>query len=225
LNASPQNRCPAPDSVEHASAWQGVPSALEERRAALRQAGQLAGAAVLWAAVGALPRVAQAQNRGDSPGVEVRTLNLRREDGAVLLDFDLQVHLPPAVEEALSRGVPLYFQAQAALFRPRWYWRDARVSRVERQWRLSYQPLTGNYRVSLGAISQYHGRLEDAMVTVSRLGRWVLAEAGQAEAGERHYAEFAWRLDTTQLPRPMQFGLGAGSEWSLGVERTLRLEP
>jgi hypothetical protein len=52
-----------------------------------------------------------------------------------------------------------------------------------------------------------------------------VAEPGQAEAGERHYAEFSWKLDTSQLPRPMQFGLGSGSEWSLGVERTLRLEP
>jgi hypothetical protein len=164
------------------------------------------------------------QVRGDTPGVEVRTLNLRREDGAVMLDFDLQVNLPATVEEALSRGVPLYFQAQATLFRPRWYWRDARVARVERQWRLSFQPLTGVYRVTLGSISQTHSRLEDALVAVSRLGRWVLAEAGQAEANERHYAEFAWRLDITQLPRPMQFGLGAGSEWSLGVERTLRLD-
>lgn len=156
--------------------------------------------------------------------MEVQTLSLRREDGAVLLDFDLRVQLPPAVEDALNRGVPLYFHATAALFRPRWYWRDARVARVERQWRLSYQPLTGVFRVSLGSISQNHTRLEDALATVTRLGRWQVAEPGQAEAGERHYAEFSWRLDTTQLPRPMQFGLGSGSEWSLGVERTLRLE-
>ena len=81
------------------------------------------------------------------------------------------------------------------------------------------------YRVGLGAISQNHARLEDALATLTRVGRWQVADTGQAEAGERHYAEFSWKLDTTQLPRPMQFGLGSGSEWSLGVERTLRLEP
>lgn len=197
-----------------------------QRRAVLR-AGAAWGAAwgaASWAGLGTATPPAQAQGRPDAPGVEVQTLSLRREDGAVLLDFDLRVHLPPVVEDALNRGVPLYFQAMAALFRPRWYWRDARVARVERQWRLSFQPLTGVYRVSLGSISQTHTRLDDALATVTRLGRWQVAEAGQAEAGERHYAEFSWRLDTTQLPRPMQFGLGSGSEWSLGVERTLRLE-
>jgi hypothetical protein len=168
---------------------------------------------------------AQAQTRSEVPGVEVQTLSLRREDGAVQLDFDLRVHLPPAVEDALNRGVPLYFQASAAFFRSRWYWRDARVARVERQWRLSFQPLTGVYRVSLGSIAQNHARLEDALTAVSRLGRWQVAEPGQVEAGERHYAEFSWKLDINQLPRPMQFGLGSGTEWSLGVERTLRLEP
>jgi len=185
------------------------------------------GAGVLTLTAGALSVTASApaHARPDAPGVEVRTLSLRREDGAVLLDFDLRVHLPAVVEDALSRGVPLYFQATAALFRPRWYWRDARVARIERQWRLSYQPLTGVYRVSLGAIAQNHARLEDALTAVSRLGRWQVADPGQSELGERHYAEFTWKLDINQLPRPMQFGLGSGTEWSLGVERTLRLEP
>ncbi|MFM8928120.1 MAG: DUF4390 domain-containing protein [Betaproteobacteria bacterium] len=205
-----------------------------QRRAALRAAAAGLGGWVLHASglalgAGALavsaPAQAQAQTRPEAPGVEVQTLSLRREDGTVLLDFDLRVHLPAAVEDALNRGVPLYFQATAALFRPRWYWRDARVARVERQWRLSYQPLTGVYRVSLGSIAQNHARLEDALTAVSRLGRWQVADSGQAEAGERHYAEFSWKLDISQLPRPMQFGLGSGTEWSLGVERTLRLEP
>lgn len=201
------------------------------RRAVLRAAAGWTGAGLIGVSTGVSTAgwsghaVAQVPARPEGPGIEVQTLNLRREDGAVLLDFDLRVQLPTAVEDALSRGVPLYFQAMVALFRPRWYWRDARVARVERQWRLSYQPLTGVYRVTLGAISQNHVRLAEALTAVSRLGRWQVADAAQAEAGERHYAEFSWRLDTTQLPRPMQFGLGAGSDWSLGVERTLRLEP
>lgn len=163
-------------------------------------------------------------SRSDPAGVDVQTLSLRREDGLVLLDFDLRLHLPQPVEEALRRGVPLYFVAQVGLFRPRWYWRDARIARVERQWRLSHQPLTGVFRVSLGSIGQNHTSLEEALAAVSRLARWQIADASQADPSERHYAEFSWRLDVSQLPRPMQFGLGGSGEWSLGVERTLRLE-
>jgi len=162
--------------------------------------------------------------RPEAGSVEVQTLNLRREDGTVLLDFALKVQLNPMAEEALKRGLPLYFMAQATLWRPRWYWRDERVARVERQWRVSHQPLTGQYRVSVGAIGQQHATLDDALAAVSRLTQWELTESGKAE-GDRHYAEFVWRLDTTQLPRPLQFGLGGAADWTLGVERTLKLEP
>lgn len=186
----------------------------------------LIGAAGLVAGLCSGTPPAAASNT-EGGGVEVLTLNLRREDGAVMLDFNLRVQLPAVAEDALRRGLPLYFVAQAQLWRNRWYWRDERIGRVERQWRLSFQPLTGAYRVSLGAIGQTHSRLEDALSAVSRLARWEVAEASRVAAGERHYAEFVWRLDTSQLPRPMQFSLGGGSanEWSLGVERTLRLEP
>lgn len=184
----------------------------------------LAWGAAAWAGSWFGLPAAQANTEGGT--VEIQTLSLRREDGSVMLDFDLRVQLPSVAEDALRRGLPLYFVAQVLLLRSRWYWRDERIARVERQWRLSFQPLTGVYRVSLGAIGQTHGRLEDALAAVSRLARWEIAEASKVAANEKHYAEFVWKLDTSQLPRPMQFGLsgGAGNEWSLGVERTLRLE-
>ena len=40
----------------------------------------------------------------------------------------------------------------------------------------------------------------------------------------RYYVEFSFKLDTSQLPRPMQFGIGGQADWTLGVERTLRVE-
>ena len=173
-------------------------------------------------AAGLRPVAAQT---AEGPGVEIQTLSLRREDGTVMLDFDLRVTLSAAAEDALRRGLPLYFTAQATLFRPRWYWRDERLARVERQWRLSFQPLTGVWRVSLGSIGQSHARLEDALSAVSRLARWEIAEGQRVNPADRPYAEFSWRLDTSQLPRPMQLGIGGAGEWALGVERTLRLEP
>ena len=54
----------------------------------------------------------------------------------------------------------------------------------------------------------------------------LFAKARELDPESRHYVEFSWRLDTTQLPRPMQIGLSGisgASEWSLGVERSVRL--
>jgi len=169
--------------------------------------------------VGAAP-VARAQ------GVEVLDLEARRDEVAVHLDYQLRVALPPAVEEAALHGVPIYFAAQAVLWRPRWYWRDQAVARASREWRLSFQPLTSTWRLSQGGLGQTFASLPEALAAMTRSSGWRIADAREVEADGRHYIEFSWRLDTTQLPRPMQIGLGGiggASDWSLGVERNVKL--
>ena len=159
-------------------------------------------------------------------GVEVLGLAAERHEQAILLDYQLRVTLPPAVEEAAQRGVPLHFAAQATLWKPRWYWRDERVARAERGWRLSYQPLTSNWRLSQGGLGQSFASLPEALSAMARSSGWRIAEPREADVDSRLYVEFAWRLDTSQLPRPLQIGLGgiAGTgAWSLGVERSVQL--
>jgi hypothetical protein len=36
--------------------------------------------------------------------------------------------------------------------------------------------------------------------------------------------EFSYRLDSSQLPRPMQLDLAAQADWRLSVERTLKID-
>lgn len=183
-----------------------------------RALGRLAFGALLLPLAGT-PTVAWAQ------GVEVLTLQVERGPTIVALDCVLRVTLPAAVEDALRRGVPLHFVARATLYRPRWYWRDERIGRATRQWRLSYQPLTSSYRISIGGLHQTFASLDEALATVSRLSAWRLADADDVDPGERHYVEFEWRLDTSQLPRPMQIGIGSLPEWTLELARTLPLPP
>jgi Domain of unknown function (DUF4390) len=159
--------------------------------------------------------------------VEVVGVAAWRGAETIALDYQLRVELPPAVEDAARRGVPLYFVASATLFKPRWYWRDKRVARERREWRLTFQPLTSTWRVSQGGLGQSHPTLDEALAMFTRSSGWRLADAAQAEADGKHYVEFEWTLDTTQLPRPLQIGVtgvGGSSEWALGVERTLKLE-
>jgi hypothetical protein len=165
--------------------------------------------------------LAAAPARGQA---ELSTLDFQRGEHGLQIDFAVRVTLPRAVEEALQRGVPLYFVADARVYRTRWYWRDERVARASKSWRLSYQPLTSTWRVSQGGLHQSYSSLAEALAPLSRSARWKIAEPGQIEADARHYLEFQWRLDTSQLPPPMQIGIGGQADWQLGVERTLRLE-
>lgn len=158
-------------------------------------------------------------------GVELLTLRTQRADGELTLEFATRVVLPKAVEDALHRGVPVYFVAQATLWRYRWYWRDDRVARVTRNWRIAYQPLTNNWRVGLGGLNQTHATLAEAIAVVSRASQWRIVDLAQLDADASYSIEFSWRLDTAQLPGPMQIGLGGQADFNLGVERTQRLEP
>jgi len=156
-------------------------------------------------------------------GVELAQLQTTRADGALNLDFVARVNLPRAVEDALQRGVPIYFVAEAQLLRNRWYWRDERVSRVSRSWRLAYQPLTSAWRVSLGGLNQTFPSLAEALANVSRSGGWKLADLSQLDE-KGYYLEFSYRLDSTQLPGPMQFGLGGQGDWAVGVSRSIKVD-
>lgn len=156
-------------------------------------------------------------------GVELPSIVAKRQDGGVVLDFAANLTLTKAVEDGLRHGVPVYFVAEASVKKPRWYWRDERVSRVTRSWRLSYQPLTSAWRVSLGAFSQSYPSLEEALTTVTRIAHWRIADSG-VDATDRYYVDFQFFLDSSQLPPPMKLDINAQSEWKLGVERTIPVE-
>ena len=154
--------------------------------------------------------------------VELKTLKLERRDGELVLEFGTRLSLGPAIEDALQRGVPMYFLAQTVVYRNRWYWRDERIARVNRSWRLAYQPLTGSWRVSLGGLSQGFPTLSEALAPLTRVSGWRFLEGEKLEAGEHYYVDFSFRLDNSQLPQPMQIDLGG--DWKLSVERSLRIE-
>jgi hypothetical protein len=155
-------------------------------------------------------------------GVELSSIAVRRADSTLRLDFGARLGLTPAVLDALQRGVPMYFVADATLYRSRWYWRDERISHVSRTWRVSFQPLTGSWRVALGALSQSFATLAEALQVVSSASGWQITEGERIDRDERYYVDFRFQLDNAQLPRPMQIDIG--NDWKVGIERTLRVE-
>lgn len=189
------------------------------RRTLLGRGARLVPAVLAALVLGGLAPRARAQQ-----GVELTSLRMLRAEGALTLDFAARVTLPRVVEEALTRGVPVYFVAQATLWRNRWYWRDERVARVTRQWRIAFQPLTGHWRVGLGGLNQTHASLSEALATASRSAGWKLAELSQIDPDKSYTLEFEYRLDTSQLPSPMQFGLVTQGDWAVGATRVMKLD-
>lgn len=157
-------------------------------------------------------------------GAELAAFEVQRGDDGVSIDYALNFELPRGAEEALAKSVPLYFVAEAEVFRDRWYWRDKRIASASRVWRIVYQPLTSNYRVTFAGLSQSYATRAEAFAAIRRGVSWKIADAGQIEEGSRHYVEFSFRLDTSLLPRPMQIGIASQSDWALSVERMQRFD-
>nr|WP_315496654.1 DUF4390 domain-containing protein [uncultured Rhodoferax sp.] len=156
-------------------------------------------------------------------GVELTQLSTQRSEEGLELSFSTRFELPRAAEDALMKGVPIYFVAEANVLRNRWYWRDARTARASRTWRLAWQPLTRQFKVSTGGLNQSFSTLAEALVSLRSVSAWRIAESRDLEDEGRFYLEFSYRLDTSQLPKPMQIGLGSPQGWGLNIERTVNL--
>ncbi len=191
---------------------------------------RLDGGALLCAAalLLALPGV-RAQSVAD-----VTQLKVERSDEGVLLSATMAFELPAAVEDALSKGIAMYFVADAELSRDRWYWYDKRIAMATRSVRLSFQPLTRRWRVQVSAnapassgpeltLGQNFESLTEALASVQRISRWKIAESAEVESLVKHTLEFSFRLDVSKLPRPFQIGAVGQNDWNISAKRTLRL--
>jgi hypothetical protein len=138
--------------------------------------------------------------------------------------------LAPSMEDALSRSVPLYFVLQADVVRERWYWTDKRLASVTRTYRLAYQPLSRQWRVSVAsgsghggslpyALHRNHDSLEAALASITRLSGWQVMEGNRLDGESDLVLDFRFRLDLALLPRPFQLGMGVQSEWALDLRR------
>ena len=84
-----------------------------------------------------------------SRAAELTQFNVERADDGVYLSAIVRFDLPPVVEDALLKGIPMFFVAEADIYLSRWYWADRRVASATRTIRLAYQPLTRRWRVNI----------------------------------------------------------------------------
>lgn len=166
--------------------------------------------------------------RSQTVAPEVLQLRVERVDEGIYLSATLKFELPNAVEDALLKGVGMFFVAEASVLQDRWYWTRKKVAAVERHMRLMYQPLTRRWRLSVAsgmitnagltmALNQNFETLAEALLTMQRLSRWKIADVSVLDPEQRYVTEFTFRLDASQLPRPLQIGVLGQSDWAISL--------
>jgi len=152
-------------------------------------------------------------------GVEIRDAHLENTEEGYKLSCALSFELNHELEEAVTRGIPLYFTTEIQITRPRWYWFDERAVSASQTIRLSYNVLTGQYYAAiLGHLQQSFTTLDDALSMVRHPIRWVVAEPGALKRGETYHVAVKMRLDLDQLPKTFQVHALNNSDWHLSSD-------
>lgn len=168
---------------------------------------------LLHSALLALLFIATAQ----AEGIAVNRAEARLSDDGYQLSASYDIHLTFAAQQALERGVPLYFVGEFLLTRSRWYWLDEEIFQGEQTVKLSYNVLTRQYRISRGALFQNFAGLEDALNILSRQSSAVIP-AELVEKNKSYIAAARLRLDVAQLPKLLQVNAVTGKDWTLNSD-------
>ncbi|GAB3259623.1 DUF4390 domain-containing protein [Chitinimonas naiadis] len=160
-------------------------------------------------------------------GIRLDAAEGLEQEGRLGIDARFVVTLDPVHETALLAGVPLTFVVEFTLTKPRWYWAWRKVAdwfnpTARTEYKLSYHALTRSYRVSAGTLYRSYDTLGEAVRNLGVVRDWAVAERGSItkKLDSRFAGDLLMRLDTSQLPRPLQLSLIGDSEWKLESEST-----
>ena len=166
---------------------------------------------------------------------ELTQFSVERAEDGIYLSAVVRFELSAVVEDALLKGIPMFFVAEADIYMNRWYWADRRVTSATRTIRLAYQPLTRRWRVNIvsgliknsvglrATLNQNYDTLPEALSAVQRLSRWRIADNNEVEPDVAYKLEFSFNRDLSQLPRPFQIGVAGQKDWTISAQQNERL--
>jgi hypothetical protein len=148
-------------------------------------------------------------------GIKLKSAELERLDNDWLLNATFQIELTPGLEDAVKKGVVLYFQTEFDLTRSRWYWFDEKPALAQRQTRLSYQPITQQYRIASEGFTFAATSMFEALQAVGSIGGWRVIDNGQIDPGKSYNAALRMTLDLSKLPKPFQVNALNNRDWNV----------
>ena len=149
---------------------------------------------------------------------QLQNVKIETNEDGIQLNADFELELPSIMLETVRKGVPLYFIVEVEITRDRWYWLDDKLITAKRERRISYSPLSEQYRVTTAGISQNLSNADDIRRVLARIRSWTIADKSRLKAGEKYAAAIRFRLDNSQLPKPFQLNNIGAREWNLSSD-------
>lgn len=151
----------------------------------------------------------------NAEGIKLKSAELERVDNDWLLNATFKIELSPGLEDAVQKGVVLYFQTEFDVTRSRWYWFDEKPAMAQRLTRLSYQPMTQQYRIASEGFTFSAKTIFEALQAVGSIGGWRVIDGGQIDASKSYTAALRMTLDLSKLPKPFQVNALNNRDWNV----------
>ena len=151
-------------------------------------------------------------------GIEPVKADLVSTDDGYALSADFNIDLGPRVAEAVFHGIPLYFNMELEVVRPRWYWASEHMITYKLTYRLSYHALTRQYRVATGSLRRSFDTLDEALHALGHISALPVADKGALTPGTPYQASLRLALDRDQLPKPFQVDAIANKDWQVDAK-------
>ncbi|MDR5749212.1 MULTISPECIES: DUF4390 domain-containing protein [unclassified Caballeronia] len=173
--------------------------------------------AVVWTVLALLLSLAAA-DPAFADTIAVQRASLQADGSGWSIDARFDFDLNSSLEDAVNKGVPVYFTTDFNLSRPRWYWFDEEPVNVSQSIRLSFQPLTREYRVSTGGLQLGFTSLNEALDVIKHVTSWHVIDRNQVRPGETYNASVRMQLDIALMPKPFQIDAVNNRDWSLASD-------
>lgn len=153
-------------------------------------------------------------------GIEIKSFALEAAGDHFQISVDAEIELNHTLEQALEKGITLYFVSKFTLTDSRWYWLDEEVARSKRRIRLSYHALTRQYRLSGGGVMpQGFDTLQEALQTLGRQHNIPIEVRSTLKRDVEYLATLQVWLDISRLAKPFQLEWFSSKDWSLSSEK------
>jgi hypothetical protein len=148
----------------------------------------------------------------------VQSVEFASKNDEYQLSATFDIGLTPPVENALNKGVPLYFVVEFELIYPRWYtlfFLNKRIAGFEQIYRLSYNALTRQYLLSYGVLQQSFDTLADALAVLGGIKDQRVLTDSRLDEDRLYEAQVRMRLDSSRLPKPFQVYAFGSIAWDV----------
>jgi hypothetical protein len=148
-------------------------------------------------------------------GIKLRQFSFEPVEKSWTISASYTVELPAELVEAIRKGIPFYFVTELQITRGRWYWFEEKLIQTNKNIRLSYQPLTQQYRISTEGFTYSANSISEALIQIGAIGGWQVADLAVLENGQTYQGAMRMRLDLTKLPKPFQINALNTRDWTV----------